>query len=213
MPTLSPIQHILSKPSCVFTFCILCAHTLSSAQWGWMQLHQGWEGVGLSALPLHNVHFVKYVFLPTEQAETNICWIIYQDATFKICLSLFGWKENILDKMHIVHWTRWRYRSSLHLPLQSPTSQWNTNCSYTIQSFTSTVTTLFSRWKSGRSTRGQLWAATSALKSCRDEWARCPFRPLQHSPWLQFPFLRENECCSKGFLFFPKRKDIFRTFL
>ena len=53
---------------------------------------------------LHNVHFVKYVYLPTEQAETNICWIIYQDATFKIkiCLSLLGWKENILDKMHIV---------------------------------------------------------------------------------------------------------------
>ena len=36
------------------------------------------------------------VYLPTEQAETNICWIIYQDASFKICLSLFGWKVNIL---------------------------------------------------------------------------------------------------------------------
>ena len=23
----------------------------------------------------------------------------------KICLSLFGWKVNILDKMHIVHWS------------------------------------------------------------------------------------------------------------
>ena len=30
------------------------------------------------------------VYLPTEQAETNICWIIYQDASFKTCLSLFG---------------------------------------------------------------------------------------------------------------------------
>ena len=29
--------------------------------------------------------------------------MIYQEITFKICLSLFGWKENILDKMHIVH--------------------------------------------------------------------------------------------------------------
>ena len=48
---------------------------------------------------------MNHVFLPTDQAETNICWIIYQDATFEICLSLFGWKENILDKMHIVHWT------------------------------------------------------------------------------------------------------------
>ena len=44
----------------------------------------------------------NHVFLPTEQAETNICWIIYQDATFEICLSLFGWKENILPKQHIV---------------------------------------------------------------------------------------------------------------
>ena len=48
---------------------------------------------------------INHVFLPTEQAETNICWIIYQDATFKICLSLFSWKENILDKMHIVQWS------------------------------------------------------------------------------------------------------------
>ena len=46
---------------------------------------------------------INHVFLPTEQAETNICWIIYQDENFKICLSLFGWKENILPKMHIVH--------------------------------------------------------------------------------------------------------------
>ena len=45
---------------------------------------------------------INHVFLPTEQAEKNICWIIYQDATFKICLSLFGWKENIVPKMHIV---------------------------------------------------------------------------------------------------------------
>ena len=45
----------------------------------------------------------NHVYLPTEQAETNICWIIYQDASFKICLSLFGWKVNILTKMHIVH--------------------------------------------------------------------------------------------------------------
>ena len=30
--------------------------------------------------------------------------MIYQDANFKICLSLLGWKENILPKVHIVHW-------------------------------------------------------------------------------------------------------------
>ena len=28
--------------------------------------------------------------------------MIYQDINFKICLSLFGWKENILPKQHIV---------------------------------------------------------------------------------------------------------------
>ena len=50
---------------------------------------------------------INDVFLPTEQAKTNICWIIYQGASFKICLSLFGWKENILPKMHIVQWSIW----------------------------------------------------------------------------------------------------------
>ena len=29
--------------------------------------------------------------------------MIYQDANFKLCLSLFGWKENTLPKVHIVH--------------------------------------------------------------------------------------------------------------
>ena len=47
---------------------------------------------------------MNHVFLPNEQVETNICWKIYQDANFKICLSLFGWKENILPKEHIVQW-------------------------------------------------------------------------------------------------------------
>ena len=47
---------------------------------------------------------MNHVFLLTEQAETNICKMIYQDANFKICLSLFGWKENILPKEHIVQW-------------------------------------------------------------------------------------------------------------
>ena len=31
--------------------------------------------------------------------------MVYQDTTFKICLSLFGWKENIQPKMHIVQWS------------------------------------------------------------------------------------------------------------
>ena len=32
--------------------------------------------------------------------------MIYQDTNFKICLSLFGWKENILPKQHIVQWQK-----------------------------------------------------------------------------------------------------------
>ena len=31
------------------------------------------------------------VFLPTKQAGTNICWMIYQNTNCKICVSLFGW--------------------------------------------------------------------------------------------------------------------------
>ena len=30
--------------------------------------------------------------------------MIHQDTNFKIYLSLYGWKENILPKQHIVHW-------------------------------------------------------------------------------------------------------------
>ena len=42
-------------------------------------------------------------FLSTEQAGTDICWMIYQDINFVfLCLSLFGWKEDILHKQHIV---------------------------------------------------------------------------------------------------------------
>ena len=66
--------------------------------------------IGLNDPDIPNLEFESqgflqnHVYLPTKQAETNICWIIYQDATFEICLSLFGWRENILPKMYIVHW-------------------------------------------------------------------------------------------------------------
>ena len=45
---------------------------------------------------MHNVYFVQYVFLPTEQAETylKISVLIYH-LTY-ICPSLFGWKENMI---------------------------------------------------------------------------------------------------------------------
>ena len=52
---------------------------------------------------MHNVLSRLYVFLSTKQAGTNICWMIYQDIDLKKCLSLFGWKENIQPKQHIVH--------------------------------------------------------------------------------------------------------------
>jgi len=44
--------------------------------------------------PMHNVLFVQYVFLPTEQTETyfKICILTY-DLTY-ICPGLFDWKEN-----------------------------------------------------------------------------------------------------------------------
>ena len=47
-----------------------------------------------SPSPLHNVLFVQYVFLPTEQTETyfKICILTY-DLTY-ICPGLFDWKEN-----------------------------------------------------------------------------------------------------------------------
>ena len=57
----------------------------------------------IADLEFGNHGFLKnHVFLPTEQAGTNICSMVYQDINFKICLSLFGWKENILDNVHIV---------------------------------------------------------------------------------------------------------------
>ena len=49
--------------------------------------------------------FIKnYVFLLTEPAGTDICSMAYRDMKFRIYLSFFSWKENILCKQHIVHW-------------------------------------------------------------------------------------------------------------
>ena len=49
----------------------------------------------------------------------------YQDKNFKICLSLFGWKVNVMYKEHTVHWTylisfSWK-RLHLGLACASPT--------------------------------------------------------------------------------------------
>ena len=107
------------------------------------------------------------------------------------------------------HWTRWRYRSSLHLPLQHLNG---------IPIVHTRSEVLHLQWQPSSPDGSQVVQHEANCEpllppySCRDEWARCPFRPLQHSPWLQFPFLRENECCSKGFLFFPKKRHFFAPF-
>ena len=42
---------------------------------------------------------IKFSFQPNKLGQK---YVEYQDIDFKICLSLFGWKENILQKQHIV---------------------------------------------------------------------------------------------------------------
>ena len=65
----------------------------------------------IPSLEFENHGFLeKQVFLPTEVAGTNIFWMIYQHINCNICLSLFGWKENILHKQHIVQWTSQDYQ-------------------------------------------------------------------------------------------------------
>ena len=59
----------------------------------------------VSIAPMHNVHFGYYVYLPTEQAETYLKSCVLINYSTYICLCLFGWKENILPKVHIVHCT------------------------------------------------------------------------------------------------------------
>ena len=51
---------------------------------------------------MHNVYFVQYVFLPTEQAETylKMCVLIYHSTC--ICPNLFGWKENLIFKETVI---------------------------------------------------------------------------------------------------------------
>ena len=67
--------------------------------------------IGKNDLEIANLEFESHGFLenhvclPTGQAETNICLMVYQDINFRICLSLFTWKELKLHKEHIVHCT------------------------------------------------------------------------------------------------------------
>ena len=52
------------------------------------------EGEGVTGLGLSTK--IYHLFTPSIND-------IYQEITLKICLSLFGWKESILYKEHIVH--------------------------------------------------------------------------------------------------------------
>ena len=54
-------------------------------------------GADIARTPLHNVHFVKYVYLPTEQAETYLCVALRLDKLFNIYLSLLVWLEGKHD--------------------------------------------------------------------------------------------------------------------
>ena len=62
--------------------------------------------VGQNDREIPNLEFESHcflenqVFLPAEQAGTNICGMIYQGINFKICLSLFSSKENIVQAGH-----------------------------------------------------------------------------------------------------------------
>ena len=47
---------------------------------------------------LHNVHFGKYVYLPTEQVETYLKRCVLINYSTYICLCLFGWKVNMINE-------------------------------------------------------------------------------------------------------------------
>ena len=70
------------------------------------QLREMFSGLDLHIFPstewlgaaMHNVHFVKYVYLPTEQAETYLKSCVLINYSTYICLFLFGWKENMIHE-------------------------------------------------------------------------------------------------------------------
>ena len=52
--------------------------------------HFVWACQPYTRTALHNVYFVQYVFLPTEQSETYLkIWVLIYHLTY-ICPSLFG---------------------------------------------------------------------------------------------------------------------------
>ena len=61
---------------------------------GWIQGHILGEIMDLEFESHKNVR--KNIFRTLEQAGTNICSMGYQNSNFKIGLSLFGWKENMI---------------------------------------------------------------------------------------------------------------------
>ena len=51
---------------------------------------------------MHNVLFVQYVFLSTEQAETYLEIYVEIYHSKYICPSLFDWKENLIFKETVI---------------------------------------------------------------------------------------------------------------
>ena len=95
-----PFQPYLASPS---TYCtsmyFACPGVKDPApmSYKWPQngfSQQAWQ----ACAPMHNVHFVKYVFLPTEQAETCLKICVLINYSTYICPSLFSWKENLIFK-------------------------------------------------------------------------------------------------------------------
>ena len=51
-----------------------------------------------------NSQFPRKSCFPSMRTTWDKCWMIFRDMNFRIYLSLFAWKENILFKQHIVLW-------------------------------------------------------------------------------------------------------------
>ena len=77
---------------------------------------------------LHNVLFVQYDVLWSKYSPVSATLI-------RICLSLFGWRENILHKQHIVQWSV-RSIGSGKIEIRSQFVNCSSSCQLDFPSFT-----------------------------------------------------------------------------
>ena len=95
--------------------------------------------------------------------------MVYQDISLKICLSLFGWKENIVPKMHIVQCGSWTFSLS--------PSQWRRGPKQGN----------FKAQKKSCHWRGYGWDFLSrnrnTLHRCPHKVLRSPILPALYQPW------------------------------